>query len=369
MPNHHQSHEQSHHQSRRARALRLAALLCALCLLVTCTTWTGGARADEHPGWVKFLLICNEGMNNSGGNAGNTIMAVAMNPTTGKIRLAMFTWDTFVDYEGYDLPQRIDMPYRNNGPEETMRVMDHNFGLDIDHYMSLNYLNLAGLIDAYGGVEVNITRAERNALNGKVGSKKRQIQAQADMGLLSQLVIELLADEFYLNEYGPNTHLNGLQAVGYGWLQYDSVYNCCERDAEVISKLFHSVGQSMHERIAFYNGETGVPEPDVVSGRRLINLDNPTDSDIAFIRQQIAPIFQMSYHNLSEEDIISITLTLARTAFNASIQGVNIFDLVEYGIFPVEAKEPYQLIAGAEGHLVNKELNHDKMEEFLYRED
>ena len=140
------------------------------------------AVAEETPGdgeWVNFLLVCNEGMNNAGGNAGNTLMVVAMNPDTGDIRLMMFTWDTFVDYEGYDLPQKIDMPYRNNGPEETMKVFNDNFGLDITRFLSLNYLNLASLIDTYGGVEVDISRAERNALNGMVYSKKENIDRKS----------------------------------------------------------------------------------------------------------------------------------------------------------------------------------------------
>ena len=83
-----------------------------------------------------------------------------------------FTWDTFVDYEGYDVPQKLDMPYRNNGPEEAMKVFNDNFGMNMAYYLSLNYLNLASLIDEYGGVAVDVTRAERNALNGMVGSKR-----------------------------------------------------------------------------------------------------------------------------------------------------------------------------------------------------
>ncbi len=344
---------------------RLLTLLLAACLL------TPVALADDeesiwHGDWVNFLLICNEGMNNSGGNAGNTIMVIALNPVTGKIRLMMFTWDAFVDYEGYDVPQKLDMPYRNAGPEETLRVFDYNFDMNINHYLSLNYLNLAALIDAYGGVDIDITRAERNALNGMVGSKKARIEASVSAGLMSQMVVELIAQEYYLNEYGPNTHINGLQAVSYGWLQYDSVYNCCLRDAKVISKLFSSVGHRMTERIAFCTNETGVPDPDVVSGRRVINLDEPTEDDLQYLRLQVAPIFQMAYNNLTEDEIITITLALARTAYTAARYGVNIFDLVEYEIFPIEATQPYDLVAGTPGHLVDKEANRARMMQFLY---
>ena len=323
-------------------------------------------QAEEH-GWVDFFLMSNEGMSNRGGNAGNTSMVVALNEHSGTIRLMMFTWDTFIRYEGYDLPQKLDMAYRNAGPEETMKVFNDNFDLGVKNFMSLNYLNLATLIDAYEGVNVEVTRAERNALNSMVASKKENIQAMADDNLLEQIAVDLLADEYYLNEFGPDTHLNGLQAVGYGWLRYDSVYNCCERELEVVAGLFRSVGSILKEEIAFYTDEYDRPE--LADSRRIINLDHVSDDDMAFIRQAISPIFNTAYHNLSEEEIASVTLALARTSYHASRQGADILDRIETAIFPLEAQEPYELVAGAEGHLIDYEKNGREMRKFLYHQD
>ena len=345
--------------------LRLLACALALCLLPALAL--GEEQAENvQDDWVNFVLICNEGMNNSGGNAGNTMMVVAMNPVTGAIRLVMLTWDTFIDYEGYDVPQKIDMPYRNNGPEETMKVFNANFDLNIEHYLSLNYLNLAALIDSYGGVTVDISRAERNALNGMVASKHKSLQAQADAGLLSQLAMELLAKEYYLNDFGPDIHLNGLQAVGFGWLQYDSVYNCCQREVAVIADLFNSVAKTIGETVVLYTNETGLPED--VGGRRAMNLDDLTDSDIDFLRRSVAPIFEMSYNNMEDDVILGITTTLARAAYEASRQGVNIFEHLDNAIFPLEATDPYDIIAGAKGHIIDKEANQAAMKAFLYED-
>ena len=116
--------------------LRLVVLLLVVSLLPAQAL--AEAPAAEESSWVSFFLICNEGMLNDGGNSGNTMMVVSMNPESGKIRLMPITWDTFIEYEGYDVPQKLDMPYRNNGPEETMKVFNANFGTDINLYMSLN---------------------------------------------------------------------------------------------------------------------------------------------------------------------------------------------------------------------------------------
>lgn len=346
---------------------RLTALLLLLCLLPLAATAEAETKEATESNWESFLLICNEGMNNDKGNAGNTLMVAAIEPVQGKIHLMMFTWDTFIDYEGYDVPQKLDMPYRNNGPEEAVRVFNDNFGLNINHYLSLNYLNLASLIDEYGGINVEVSRAERNAINGMVGSKKIRLQEEVASGSLSQTVIDMLAQEYYLNDFGPDTHLNGLQAVGFGWLQYDSVYNCCERDAEVIAALFHSAGNYIADKVALYTDASG--EPEDTYGRKAINLDNISDEDYEFLREQIGPIFQMSVNNMTEEEIRSITLALARIAYQAEREGTSIFDLIRSTILPLEATKPYDIVAGTKGHLIDKEANIAAVKEFLYSED
>ena len=324
-------------------------------------------EAEAEEDWVTFLLVCNEGMKNDGGNVGNTMMVVSLKPTDGRIKLMMLTWDTFINYAGYDLPQLIDQPYRNNGPEETMKVFNDNFGTDIDNYMSLNYLNLASLIDEYGGVDLNISRAERNALNSMVASKKETLQAQADSGLLNQLVVEMLAQEYYLTDYAPDTHLNGLQAVGYGWLQYDSVYNCCQRELKVIADLFTKVGDAVSSHVIFYDNESGVPEYE--DSRRKINLDALTEGDIEYLYTEVSPIFQMSTNNMTDDEIVSIFVALSNAAYQASRQGVNVFDSLETSIFPLEVTDAYVTIAGIEGHLIDYDANGAAMKEFLYPDD
>ncbi len=358
-----------HHLTHRIRLFLICMALFLPVSLIGISSYAEPIPETDERGWVDFALLCNEGMKNDGGNSGNTLMIISMNPDTGKIRLLMFTWDTFIDYPGYDVPQRLDMPYRNNGPEETMRVFNDNFNMDIKLFMSLNYLNLSSLIDKYGGVIVDVSRAERNALNDMVHSKVETIKSKADLGLLTQFEIDRLQEEYYLTDYGPTTHLNGLQAVGFGWLQYDSVYNCCEREAEVIAALFKSVGNSIKEDVVLYTNDSELPTD--AGSRRIINLDNMTEEDQKFLRAEMAPIFEMAYHNLSEENIRDISNALIRAAYNASRQGVNILseEFLETKVLPLEAKDPYDLVAGAEGHIVDKEKNEAEIKEFLFRED
>ena len=87
------------------------------------------------------------------------------------------------------------------------------------------------------------------------------------------------------------------------------------------------------------------------------------------IREQIAPIFQMSVNNMQEDEIKTITLALAHIAYQAEREGTSIFDLIRTTILPLEATKPYDIVAGTKGHLVDKEANRKAVKEFLYSED
>ena len=89
---------------KRQSHISMITLLTVVFLFVSVAPFTTYAEFNIIPeqderGWVDFILVCNEGMSNTGGNVGNTMMVVSMSPKTGKIRLMMLTWDTFIKYK------------------------------------------------------------------------------------------------------------------------------------------------------------------------------------------------------------------------------------------------------------------------------
>lgn len=346
---------------------RVAAVLLVLVLFAGIAASAEGQVGSQED-WFTFFLMCNEGMRNEGDNVGNTMMIVSANPVEGRLKLLMFTWDSFVDYPGYDLPQLIDQPFRVAGPEETMKVFNSNFGLDVESFLSVNYLSLASLIDAYGGVDVDITRAERNALNGMVEQKANMLLTKYADDLLMGLAVEIAQDQYYLDEYGYGVHLNGLQSVAFGWLQYDSIYNCCKREVKVIKKLFSSVATASREKVIFFDDAHPVPDA-VGDDRRRIDLDNMSPDDEEYVYQLIAPIFEKSYHNVSREDAMRVCLAIINTAYEAERSGIDLFDRVEVKILPLEVLNAYDTVAGKKGHLIDKDANREAIMGFLYGDD
>lgn len=338
---------------------RLLALFLCFALLTPCL-----ARAEAADNWVTFFLMCNEGMQNESGDVGNTMMIISMNPANGRIKQLMFTWDTFINYPGYETPQLLDQPFRIGGPEETIRLFNENFSQSVSSYLSVNFLNLASLIDFYGGVQVDVTRAERNALNGLVASKEKSIQAKLKSLYLDENMFADLFKSYYLEDYGLSVHLSGMQAVAYGWLQYDSVGQCCRREVDVIAQLFQHVGSYVDSHAVFY--ENGEEVPTNTDGRRIVNLDALTDDDHDFLNQMVSPIFDKTYHNLTPEQIDEIGLSLVRAAYEVKRNNGDLFGSIEYKILPLESDEKYVVIAGAEGHTVDYAANARAINAFLF---
>lgn len=347
---------------RKLRFLVIWLLLASLLL-------AAGGMAEElidepKDEWITFLLVCNEGMNNDSGNVGNTLMIMSMNPYQGIIKELAFLWDTFIQYPGYETAQLLDQPFRVDGPEESLKLFNENFQQDISSYLSINFLNLAEVIDTFGGVQANITRPERNALNGMVASKAENILTALTSIELDETQFQALVGQYYLSEYGPNTRVSGLQAVGYGWLQYDSIANCCSRQLEVIAELFFQMQRYIEQRTYFYRGDEKPGES--AAGKRAVSLDAISVDDHEFLMNLVSPVFDNSYHNLTDEQIWGIIETILYTAYSDEQQKESAYSTVQMAILPLEYENERMRIGGIGGLVVDYEANRDEIEKFLY---
>ena len=125
----------------------------------------------------------------------------------GRFRLTSLLRDTQVD-----IPSRgrykLNAAFAFGGPELMMRTVNQNFGLNIMHYAQVDYVALVRIVDALGGVEIDITDAERGRINTVIKS-------------LGRVFIPLGYTAQELMVYGENTHLDGLQALTYARLRKD----------------------------------------------------------------------------------------------------------------------------------------------------
>lgn len=128
----------------------------------------------------------------NGEDTGNSdaIMIVSIDGKRGKIKMVSIARDTYVNLPKYG-KTKITHAYSYGGPELAMATLNENFGMDITDYITVNFEQLAQIIEQMGGIDVEINEGERQELNKYVAPGVEKVQQTGSV------------------------HLNGEQAVSY----------------------------------------------------------------------------------------------------------------------------------------------------------
>jgi LCP family protein required for cell wall assembly len=89
------------------------------------------------------------------GSRTDTIMLVQVVPKRGDVKLLSIPRDLFVQVEPGD-KDRINAAYNYGGIEETIAAVENYSGLPIDHYATIDFEGFERVIDAMGGVRVDV---------------------------------------------------------------------------------------------------------------------------------------------------------------------------------------------------------------------
>ena len=119
----------------------------------------------------------------------------------GTLKLTSVLRDTWVDIPGHG-PGKLNSAYAYGGPELLMRVLNETFDLNIMHYICADYVTLVELVDAIGGIDVEVSEAEMNEINAHLGLYEAG-SIFRPMGYTAQPI----------TAHGDSTHLTGLQAL------------------------------------------------------------------------------------------------------------------------------------------------------------
>lgn len=129
------------------------------------------------------------------GNA-DMIMILSLDQVTNKIKLSSILRDTYVSINGHGM-DKINAAYATGGPQLAIRTLNENFSMDIRDFLSIDFFGSAKIIDALGGVTLNLKNEEVPYMNN----------------YLKEIGPELMSTDRIKN-YGVQK-LNGRQTVAY----------------------------------------------------------------------------------------------------------------------------------------------------------
>ncbi len=167
----------------------------------------------------------------------DVVMILSIHKETGEIKLASIARDTAVTVPGYKNMYRINVAYKfggkdgeDGGPKLSMRTVNRNFQMNIDHFVTINFFGLAAIIDSLGGVDIELTKAEANRINYEL--RKEPLDK---------------VDRQKVKGVEGVHHLDGMQAVAFARIRgLDNDFVRTARQRKLLQALLNLVMQDMN---------------------------------------------------------------------------------------------------------------------------
>ena len=137
------------------------------------------------------------------GTRTDTIMILSVNNNTGEARLVSVYRDTYLNL-GNDVYNKCNAAYAKGGPKQAISMLNMNLDIYITDFVTIGFDGLMKVVDAVGGVEIDIKENEIKHLNNY----------QASMYATEENPNNLTDDYVAITEPGLQT-LSGYQAVAY----------------------------------------------------------------------------------------------------------------------------------------------------------
>ncbi|MDO4173882.1 MAG: LCP family protein [Eubacteriales bacterium] len=173
------------------------------------------------------------------GTRSDAIMIMSVNPSNGSVKLISLMRDSYVDVPGYG-STKLCHAYSYGGAQLAMQTINENFDMDITEYMTVDFAQMAAIIDAVGGVTVTLTDDE-----------------VAETNLHLQSYCESNGIEYEPIEGSGEQDLNGVQAMTYGRIRKGNTggdWQRTERQSVVLNQVFSKATSNPIRLLRFLHG-------------------------------------------------------------------------------------------------------------------
>ena len=167
----------------------------------------GSGGADRDVTNILLIGVDNDyapGMDDLGNADG--LIIVSINKNTRQIVLSSLMRDIKVTVpDGY--ATKITLAYHEGGTGVLIDTIESNFGVPIDSYVLVNYLNVIDLVEAVGGITLELTESELYWMQPKIRNLNVLLGQDEEANLIDPA------------EAGTLT-LNGIQTAAYLRIRY-----------------------------------------------------------------------------------------------------------------------------------------------------
>lgn len=192
----------------------------------------------KENGVINILLIGNDSRENGEDGRSDAMILVSISDKTKTITMTSLLRDMYVDIPGHD-GNRLNAAYSYGGPELLMETIQQNFDIQVHRYALVNFQAFANLVDAVGGVDLELTNGEVNYVNGYL-VEYNMLEGRPE------------GTDYLDTSLSGMIHLNGPQALAYTRNRYIGTdFGRTERQRKVLA----AVMKKMPAALAVNSGE------------------------------------------------------------------------------------------------------------------
>ncbi|MBQ1463690.1 MAG: LCP family protein, partial [Ruminococcus sp.] len=186
------------------------------------------AGSLSAPYVTSVLLVGTDGRSLDERGRSDTMIHISINSRTKEITLTSIMRDCYVNIPGYGW-DKLNASYSYGGAGLLMDTIEQNFHVAVDDYVSVNFISFAGIVDAVGGIDIDVSDAEAGEINTILQAEVNEIMGDDKLS-------DLLTS-------GGKLHLNGKQALSYARIRHigNADFERTQRQREVITTVLKEI--------------------------------------------------------------------------------------------------------------------------------
>lgn len=187
---------------------------------------------------MKLLLIGVDSRDDDFSGRSDTMILVTVNKETKKVLLTSLLRDIYVEIPGYK-SNRLNAANVYGGADLLKETIEDNFGIPVDNSITVNFCTVRDIVDALGGIDLELTADEVEIMNGYIVSQNDNFGYEPGTDLMEE------ADGTF--------HCNGNQTLAYCRIRYIGTdFARTQRQRTVIKKCLEKVkGLGALEMVSF----------------------------------------------------------------------------------------------------------------------
>lgn len=154
---------------------------------------------------IKNIALFGVDSSDGGYGRSDSILILTIDKINNELKLSSIMRDSYVYIPGYG-NDKITHAYAYGGPQLAIKTLNENFNLDIEDFATVDFESFPKIIDALGGIDINITQEEIDAyININHHIEHLNILNQTSSPLITTPGLQ---------------HVDGTQALAYSRIRY-----------------------------------------------------------------------------------------------------------------------------------------------------